>query len=168
MKKHVLAVVTVALVSVVASAYQNEEPGFRGHDWGMAFPKAWGLPVQTDTSFGGIRLYEDPAESRTMGCAKLESLEYGFWQGRLSDVRVEFRGYDNYKCVLDTLKEKFGDGVQPSPSVERYVWPGSVTTIVLRYDQERKKGYLTFISKGILNEQLEWERAQTKKAPGAP
>ena len=103
-----------------------------------------------------------------MGCAKLESVEYGFWQGRLSDVRVEFRGYDNYKCVLDTLKEQFGDGTQPSQSVERYVWAGGVTTIVLRYDQERKKGYLTCLSKGILNEQMEWERAQTKKAPAAP
>jgi len=168
MKRHVLTVFAVAFVAVVASAYQNEEPGFRGHDWGMALPKAWGLPVQTDPSFGGIRLYEDPAEDRTMGCAKLESLEYGFWQGRLSDVRVEFRGYDSYKCVLDTLKKQFGDGVQPNQSVEYYVWVGGVTTIVLHYDRDGKVGYLTLVSKGILNEQREWERAQTKKAAGAP
>ncbi len=168
MKKHVLTVFAVAFVAVVASAYENEEPGFRGHDWGMTPPKAWGLPVRTDPTFGGIRLFEDPADGRKMGCAKVESAEYGFWQGRLSDVRVEFRGYDNYKCVLDTLKDRFGDGVQPNKSVERYVWVGGVTTIVLAYDQEGKKGFLTLVSKGILNEQREWERAQAKKEAGAP
>ena len=168
MKKQVLTVFAVAFVAVVASAYDNEEPGFRGHEWGMTPPKAWGLPVRTDPTFGGIRLFEDPADGRTIGCAKVESAEYGFWQGRLSDVRVEFRGYDNYKCVLDTLKEQFGDGVQPNKSVERYVWVGGVTTIVLAYDPEGKKGYLTLVSKGMLNEQREWERAQDKKAATAP
>ncbi len=168
MRGRVLTVVVAALVAVVASAYQNEEPGFRGHEWGMAPPKEWGLPVQTDPSFGGIRLYEDPAGSPKMGCARLESVEYGFWQGRLSDVRVAFRGYDNYKCVLDTLKEQFGDGVQPSQAVEHRVWIGGVTTIVLHYDQDGKVGYLTLVSKGILNEQRAWERAQVKKPAGAP
>ncbi|HQT95823.1 MAG TPA: hypothetical protein PK435_14425 [Thermoanaerobaculaceae bacterium] len=168
MRGRVLTVVVAALVAAVASAYQNEEPGFRGHDWGMTLPRAWGLPVQTDPSFGGIRLYEDPGEARTMGCAKLESVEYGFWQGRLSDVRVEVRGYDNYKCVLDNLKEQFDDGVRPNPTVERYVWAGGVTTIVLAYDPQAKKGYLTLVSKGMLSEQREWERAQAKKPAGAP
>ena len=168
MKKGVLTVFAVAFLAVVAGAYQNEEPGFHGHDWGMALPKAWGLPVRTDPSFGGIRLYEDPADTRTMGCATLESVEYGFWQGRLSDVRVTFRGYDNYKCVRDVLKERFGDGTQPNKTAERYVWPGGVTAILLSYDQERKAGYLTFISRGIGNEQREWERAQAKPAPGSP
>ena len=168
MKKRVLTVFAVALLAVVASAYQNEEPGFRGHDWGMTPPKAWGLPVLTDSSFGGIRLYEDPAESRTMGCASLDSVDYGFWQGRLSDVRVVVRGYDNYKCVFDTLKERFGEGVQPNPSVVRYVWTGGVTTMVLAYDPQVKKGYLTLISKGMLSEQRAWERAQETKATPTP
>lgn len=168
MRKKLLAVVVVGLAAVVAGAYQNEEPGFRGHDWGMALPGAWGLPVQTDPSFGGIRLYQDPAEHRTMGCAAVESVEYGFWQGRLSDARVVFRGHDNYKCVLDTLKEQFGDGTQPNPSAERYVWVGGVTVILLNYDREQKTGYLTFISKGIANEQREWEGAQGKKGAGSP
>ncbi len=168
MKKRVLTVLAVAFLAVAASAYQNEEPGFRGHEWGLALPREWGLPVLTDPSFGGIRLYEDPAEKRTMGCAHLESVEYGFWQGRLSDVRVGVRGHDNYKCVLDTLNEQFGDGVQPNPSVERYVWAGSVTTMVLIYDPQAKKGYLTIISNGMLNEQKAWERAQGKKPAGTP
>ena len=103
-----------------------------------------------------------------MGCASLDSVDYGFWQGRLSDVRVVVRGYDNYKCVFDTLKERFGDGVQPNPSVVRYVWAGGVTTMVLAYDPQVKKGYLTLISKGMLSEQRAWERAQETKATPTP
>lgn len=168
MRARLLAVVAVGLAAAVAGAYQNEESGFRGHEWGMALPKAWGLPVRTDPSFGGIRLYEDPAGAGTMGCAALEGVEYGFWQGRLSDVRVTFRGYDNYKCVLDAMKKQFGDGTQPNKSAERYAWVGGVTAILLNYDRQQKVGYLTFISRGIGNEQREWERAQGKKPAGSP
>ncbi|MDD5564962.1 MAG: hypothetical protein PHQ91_14700 [Thermoanaerobaculaceae bacterium] len=168
MKKRVLAVFAVAVMAAAAGAYQNEEPGFRGHEWGMSPPPAWGLPVETDPTFGGIRLYEDPEDSPKLGCAKLESVEYGFWQGRLSDVRVAFRGLDNYKCILDTFTEKFDSGTQPNKSVEHRLWVGGVTAIVLHFDPVGKVGYVTLVSKGILNEQRAWERAQAKKAAGTP
>lgn len=163
MKKNVLAIVVLALVVLVASAYKNEPPGFRGHTWGTAVPEGWGPVVHTDPSYGGIDYYEAPQEDLKLGCAQLVSVRYGFWQGKLFDAMVVFEGYTNFSCVKGALTEKFGNGFQPNEFIEKYLWFGKVTTIFLKYNEISKLGSMSMSSKVISNQQEVWEKAQAKK-----
>ena len=162
MKKNVLAVVALVLVALATSAYKNEPQGFRGRTWGMALPEGWGQVIRTDPRYGGITYYNAPGEDLALGCAKLKSVDYGFWQGILSEVIVNFDGYVNYTCVLKALKEEFGHGIRQSQFVEKYFWHGGVTTVSLVYNGVGKTGSLSLRSEAIRNEQEAWNKAQAK------
>ena len=163
MLRKALTVIGLACVVLIASAYKNEQSGFRGMNWGVAVPEAWGEKVAIDESYGGIDIYHAPDEDLTLGCATLESVEYSFWQGKLCNVTVNFEGFKDFSCIHDAVKEKFGVGFRPNQFMERYFWSGKVTNILLDYNKASEKGQLHFTSKLIMNQQEAWAKAQAKK-----
>lgn len=73
-------------------------------------------------AMAGQRYIQKKGDELKIGGATLESIEYGFWQGKLSDVIIKFKGYANFSALKDATFEKFGSGYKPNQFMESYWW----------------------------------------------
>jgi hypothetical protein len=162
----VVLMISVALFfTVVVSAFAEEADGFRGLKWGTNFSTVKGnmIYVRTDPSYGGIKLYSKKGDELKIGAAKLESIEYGFWQDKLYGVTINFNGYVNFSALKESTFQKFGSGYQDNQFMQRYFWFGTVTTMMMYYSEVQHKGYLSMSSKEISEQQKSFDDGNAKK-----
>ena len=144
----------------------SEPNSFRGILWGAGVKKVSGLNrVRSDPSFGGIELYTRKSDTMRLGGAQLDTIEYGFWQGRFSNVIIRSAGFTNWLNLRDATFARFGAGYKPSEYSETYWWFGETTVAKLDYHEVPEVGFLYLYSKQIMNEQEDYTRQ--KAAEGA-
>jgi hypothetical protein len=144
----------------------SEPDGFRGISWGTGIKKLPGLAhVRSDPSFGGVDLYARKGDALRLGAARLDSIEYGFWQGKLSHVILKSTGLANWLSLRDATLARFGAGFRPSEYSETYWWFGEATVAKLDYHQVPQVGFLYLYSKQIMKEQEDY--TSRKAAEGA-
>jgi hypothetical protein len=107
----------------------------------------------TDPSFGGIEIYIRKSDELKFGDAKLAGIQYGFWRGKFSDVRITVKGQDNWSALKKAAFARYGKGLQVTPNVERYAWAGPVTAIGLEYNETSQTGLLYLVSTEISKQQ---------------
>lgn len=95
---------------------------------------------RTDESFGGIEFYSTEEDSLAIGKARLESIEYGFWKGRLYVVMMTTKGSSNWNALEEVVFDRFGTGAQAFREIESYIWEGEKVAMALWYNKTSKKG----------------------------
>ena len=142
-----------------SAAYKNEPDGFRGITWGTELETVKDNMVfkRTDSSYGGIHFYTKKDDDMTIGAAKLDMIQYGFWQGKFYVVYIYVDGYSNWSGVQEALTAKFGGGYKHNRYLEEYYWFGDKTTISSEYREIRKNGLIRFSSEEMHKKMEEWE-----------
>jgi len=151
-------------VTIYNGAKPGTEPdGFRGIKWGTHISTLKGMEyVRTDPSFGGIKMYRRIGDVLQIGGAKLKKIEYCFWRGRFYSVFVYTSGDVNWLGLKEAVFEKFGKGYQPNEFIERYVWGGTRTGMMLEYNEISEIGRLWMFSIEI-DKEIEAYRKQKAK-----
>jgi hypothetical protein len=95
-----------------ASAHAEDLNGFRGFSWGST-PEAMKAiePKLVEGHMGampGVKAFKRTDEDLNFGGIRADSITYTFYQGRLTSVSIDFRGFDNYEKLLVYCKQKFG------------------------------------------------------------
>jgi len=157
----------IGSILIVASiSMATERPtGFRGLTWGTEFETVKDEMVysRTDPSYGGIEFYLRKNDEMVIGTAKLDSIEYGFWQNKFCDVIGLFSGYTNFSSIKGALFERFGSGSKPNRYIEEYIWFNfAEATIYIKYSEIQKKGHFRIGSKE-LNEKAKQYQMQKDK-----
>ena len=139
----------------------NSEPnGFASLKWGASFPEVKSDMVES-RSDGGPNApdvkttiyYTKKGDNLRMGEAQLDKIEYGFWKGKFAKVQIDASGLQNFDYLKRVLFEKYG---AVDKSVQgAYAWDGSLTQIVLRYDEATKTSSLTILSTKLSNQELQ-------------
>jgi len=142
----------------------SEPDGFRGIRWEQDISTVEGLVyVNTDPSYGGVELYRRKGDELRIGAAKLEDILYGFWQNKFCVVKILVKGSVNWAGLKQAAFEKFGEGFQSNKYIEKYVWLGENTLMLLKYNEILEKGDLLMASKKITEQQKEWEKQKAKE-----
>lgn len=163
-KVAVASIIVFALTLVVGNAFA-EGDGFRGLKWGTEFSTVKGDMnyVRTDPSYGGVKIYAKEDDELRIGGASLQSIEYGFWQDRLSSVMIRFKGYSNFSSLKDATFQKFGPGYKANRFMEDYIWDEEVAGMSLKYKEVLNKGYLYMFSIEINKEEKRFQAEKAKK-----
>jgi hypothetical protein len=159
----ILSLVVTLLIAQLAGA--AEADGFRGLTWGTEFETVKDVMtcVGKDSSFGGIDLCTRNGDELKIGGADLESIVYGFWQGRLSDVRISITGFSNYENLRAAMVERFGRPYKPNRYMDDYLWSGKVTTMSMRYNKVAGNGRVLMYSVETSAKQKEYSATNAKK-----
>ena len=162
-----LIILTVGLWSnfCFAESYKNEPDGFRGIKWGTDISTT--LPGMeyygTAPSYGGIKVYIRKNEDLHLGEAKLKRIEYNFWRGKFCAIWVLTKGSTNWRGLRNATFEKFEKGYQDNDFIEKYVWFGKITGMILKYNEVSEEGTLLMYSKKINKQQKAYSKQKAKE-----
>ncbi len=164
----VLSILTIGLWSNSSFALDNFKPGsepggFRDIKWGTDISTLKDMEyLRTDQgSAGEIKVYIRKNDDLHIGAAKLEGIEYGFWGGKFFNVTILTEGYVNWCGLRDAIFEKFGRGSQ-----DKFVeicWEGSITYMILEYNEILGAGWLLMFSEEIGKQVEAYEKQKAKE-----
>jgi len=145
------------LVFVLAGsvcAGSDETDGFNGLKWRTDFSEVKDemTYVCTSPAYGGIRFYTRKNEDLTIGSARVQYINYGFWHGKFFNVIAVVPDHDKYIELKKVIFRKFGEGEELKPAREFYTWTGNKTNIVVEYGHRFPgMGCIMMFSSDILN-----------------
>lgn len=147
-----------------AGSLPPEIDGFRGIKWGTDISKSPDFKkVGTDSSFGGIDLYERLNDSPFIGAAQLEKIVYGCWQGKFDHVSITFSGFNNFHNLLESSKERFGAPYKKNKYIDEYFWSNDLSFALIDYSDITKKGKMSFYSKAVMEEEKKYTKAKARE-----
>lgn len=116
-----------------AAAAEGEPEGFAGLRWGTPMEGLQPMKyIGTDTA--GIALYERPGDDHVYGGARVNSIEYGFKNGRLAMVTLKVNSLLHYLLMKEEAFRRYGEGEELAGRTDSYVWKGAATEISLISD----------------------------------
>ena len=119
----------------------SEPNGFNGIKWETKLSTLEGMKQnRKDNSYGGVYFYVREKDTFKLGNGKLESIEYGFWEGKFYTGMVITEGLENFNAVKEAVFAKFGQGAKPFKNKEEYLWIGKDAVMSVRYDDFSKVG----------------------------
>lgn len=154
-----------------------EFEGFRGIKWGTEITSLTNMKfLRTGPSYGGINYYTRVGDERIVGGASLDVIEYGFWDDRLSFVRIVVSGYQNCKLFKAVVFEKYGKEYRQPFKSTWFSWDGTNTKVIYRIIQNSTRNELhlssVFMDQEIsknepIRKQYELDKAREKAREGA-
>jgi len=140
----------------------NEPNGFRGIDWGTDISQLPDFSYLFDEE-DGRKIYHRKGDEMVIGAAKLSSIGYFFWEGKLHSVAVSVSGYNNWVALKDACFAKYGEGIRITD--DKFMWIGTKSGINLKYNVGSEMGYLYMTSIEIDTQKHNYE--QQKAHEGA-
>ncbi len=137
-----------------ASAFTDEADGFGGLKWGTEYStvKDELIYVCTSPAYGGIRFYTRKNEELTIGSARIQYVNYGFWHGKLFNVIAVVPNHDGFNELKKAVFRMYGEGRNLGQAREFYTWTGKKTSMVVEYGHRFPGlGCLMMLSAEILN-----------------
>lgn len=142
MKKIQISIFIVCLLTLGCSNKsfkEGAEPdGFRGIKWGTDISTIQNMEYvkSAEIIFGeGADIYKKGDDELAIGDAKIESIEYLFWNKKFFEVRIFVVGYENCEALRYSTFEKFGQVSRIKARTEllgdTYQWSGEITGINL-------------------------------------
>jgi hypothetical protein len=124
-----LIIALLALAPLAAHAFKNEPDGFRGISWGDDQVMN---AEQFDDAGSNERhtLYRRKNENMNIGGAELADILYGYRDGKLEMVLIKTKTGNNSEMIA-AFKEQFGSGRKPNRFMDKYLWDGSKTKMML-------------------------------------
>lgn len=131
----------------------------------------WDFDRGTTIEKVNIETYVRPGEVLRIGRATIDSIEYGFWNGKLCEITVTTKGSGNWASLKDAVIEMYGrtrenifqPGTQSGRSEEYvwYRWSGKMTEMELEYAPADELGHLWMGSTALRNEIFKSMREKT-------
>lgn len=156
----------ILLVPLSSFGYDNEPDGFRGIKWGTDISElkdmnTYGGKLSNDAQL--YALYTRQNDELQIGEAKLERIEYRFWDNKLSSVMIITKGYANWTALRDTAFTKFGKGYQSNQFIKDYHWNGDITYLSLKYNEIEEKGTLFLLSTKLAEQERIYKQRKAKE-----
>lgn len=150
----VILLIAIAIIPGIAlsQGFANFKPGsepdgFRGIKWGTDISTLTNMDLfKTDPDDVNLKIYKRKGDSFEIGAAKVKSISYGFWNGKLSTVNILVDGEMDFNHLKNACFEKFGDGHKANQFMENYIWAGNKTRMGLKYETVARKGSLFICS----------------------
>ena len=99
-----------------------------------------------------------------IGGARLTSITYLFWDGKLTSVEIHTQGNQDYNALKAATFDKFGKGINDgSLEEERFYWKGEASSIVLTYNEASEKGVLRIGSRKMEEQVKAFQAEQARK-----
>jgi len=129
----------------------SEPDGFGDIKWGTDLSTLKNMKFsKVDPSFGGIDIYLRLEEDSRIGIARLKNIEYLFWKGKFSGVRIITEGFPEYKSLKEAVLEVYGKGNKPYIDQEYYVWNGESTLMALEFSPVGERMLFWMLCNSIL------------------
>jgi len=172
-KKILLVIVLVFLITGIGFAFQNEPDGFRGLKWGDAPTEDMTFLGETseyiidddpETTITKTNCYHNRNEKNNIGSAELYNIFYNFnlYSNQFYKVTATFYGEDNYDILKIICEERFGKPTYMWEKKDYYSlkWVGDKTEIHLYFNFKKRddwyhKGWIEFKSVEIHPEKIE-------------
>ena len=164
-------ILLIALLLIAANlsiATTDGPTGFRGLRWGKKFSTVQEEFVHSkiNPSLGGIEYYMRKNDEMTTEGARLDRIEYGFWQDKFCAVKVYFSGHTNFSLLKGALIKRFGEGTQPNGFIEAYFWFSFPEALInIGYDEVSEKGGFTLVSREFTEKANRYKLEQNKEGP---
>jgi hypothetical protein len=169
-KKILLVIVLVFLITGIGFAFQNEPDGFRGLKWGdpptedMTFlgeTREYVIDNYPKTTITNTKTncYYKRNEKNNIGSAELYNIFYNFnlYSNQFYKVMCVFYSEDNYNILGIIFREEFGEPTYTDKRKNKCFlkWVGDKTEVQLYYDPKENKGWIEFKSMEIHPEKIE-------------
>jgi len=146
-----------------SGGFKNEPEGFRDIKWGASLVALRDMEYQgIDSGAGEVKVYTRKNNSLEIGKAKLQKIEYNFWQEKFYSVLIYTQDFSNFETLKEFCFKNFEKGNQPNQYFKEYYWFGDISIILLRYNESSRQGIL-FISSKKLQEEIETYKKQKKE-----
>jgi hypothetical protein len=123
---------------------------FRDLSWGDRLGDIAGMQaMQTQTGLEDVREYFRPDDALQLGQARLSSIVYAFWRGRLYTISIWTQGGSNYTAMRRELFERYGDKMSARKSRQACYWSIGPTDMMLEYLDEGQFGLLWMRSREL-------------------
>jgi predicted DNA-binding ArsR family transcriptional regulator len=157
-----LAAISLLLLPIAAHAFKNEPDGFRGIAWGddqimnaEQFNDAGSNERHT--------LYRRKEENMKIGGAELADILYGYRDGKLEIVLIKTQPGNNSEMIA-AFKEQFGSGKKPNRFMDKYLWDGSKTKMMLECNSIQDICMATIMSAKSLEDYSREKKQRAKEA----
>lgn len=126
-----------------------EQGGFVDAKLGDPIESFVGLErVGTDPE-AGTETYVRHSDVFNVGGAKVDSVTYSFYQGRLYFISIRISGNDNASAVLDALTDTFGESMETGNRPNERVWTGGDVFVLYDLDDATERGLAAMTSTPI-------------------
>jgi len=170
--------------------FGSEPSGFRNVKWGTQLSTLSGMEYyktsRTEGSYSedqvGLEIYLDiywkADDTLRIEGVEVESIEYGFWRGKLCEVTIAVKGFKSWTSLKEEILGKFGKGktakfFNPAlgfggvgeggfEEIEFHIWLGKITEIDLQYDKNSQVGKL-WMGSTVLRERAFKEAEQGQR-----
>lgn len=122
----VLAVLLVCGSTLFASnkSKMDKWEGFRGLKWGMNIedinnPNMILVKISKDKLF---TLYTLKTDKLSIGNAKLKTIHYFFYRGKLFLIHIYAKGHSNFRSLQGAISAYYEPGYQPNKFVSKWEW----------------------------------------------
>ncbi len=151
-------------IAQINNTWATEPDGFREIKWGTDIHDLKGMEyLRTDPSFGGVKMYRKKGDVLEIGNAKLESIEYGFWNNKFSNLIIRTNGVSDFNGLKSAFFQKYGAGIKTNTFMEDYIWDGALTKAALNLTPITEKGKLWMASAQLSKQQSIYYDTKTKE-----
>ncbi len=158
-RKILLAIVLIFLITGIGFAFQNEPDGFRGLKWGDK-------PTEDMVYLGEVsyaeNIYHRKMDELSIGSATLEEIRYkfNFYSYQFHEVFIRFTGKTNYIILKIICEGRFGKPTYTREEKDSYFqqWSGDKAEIRLYYNFKEYYGWLWIASMKIHRETPETDK----------
>ncbi len=172
MKKTIglLIILLLLSVSVQAGTDPNRWDGFRGLKWATNIKDMNDPNMIFMGSSNEVRVYMRSNDKLSIGDAKLENINYGFYKDRFFMLGIRAKGYTNFTALKDAVFAYYGQGKQLDEVKKEWTWLPALgnsdkdVRMELSYNESGQETALVMIYLPINQEK---DAADAKKAMGA-
>ncbi len=84
--------------------------------------------------------------------AEAEEIRYDFYKDKFYAVTVRFKGYNNFRLLLDAMQRRYGTGEERTKYMEEHEWSSNELIIHLKYSDSQRSGSLEYQFKPIFDQ----------------
>jgi hypothetical protein len=93
--------------------------------------------------------YVRNSDAFTVGGARVDSVTYSFYEGRLYFISVRMTGHEHAAAVLAKLKSTFGESIETGNRPNELIWTGGDVFVLYDLDAETGRGMAAMTSAPI-------------------
>lgn len=163
--KKICAILILILLVSSVSAFKNDPEDFRGIKWGTTIDSLDDMKkisIEDD-----LHNYSRLNDKMTIGDAKLDIINYIFWDNKFLAVSISGNGFSNFINLKNAVFKSFGAGFQFNEYIEEYKWgigKFDKTLIILDYNEISEKFHLFLYNKQYWLEREEFKQEKAKDA----
>jgi len=144
----------VFLSALCMSMYGIESDGFRDIKWGSS-PDALGknINISHEDKPTKQKMITKNDDKLSISTAKLESINYRYFDEKLMGVLIIFKGYESFAVIKNAFEEKYGSPYKPNRYMEDYMWNNGNAMLEIQYSNRSNQGTALFVNKKIHDEE---------------